>query len=254
MKLILKTATISITGAMVATGMTFMSSTSAAVTPTQTVVTAYNSPLQAQAAAKERRNLKQGSHGSFVLKLQRVLGEKGYFNHPSYTRYFGPATERGLKAWQRQTGRRATGRIIYRSSEWRRLHRSSRSQLFSSACNNVKRAVCVSIPRRKAQYVVNGRIVKVFDVRTGRRGMETTTGVFSVGWKSKHHRSRKYNMTPMPYAMFFHGGEALHYSEDFRNVGYNSPGSHGCVNFRDKAGIAWLFDQMQVYDRVVVVK
>ena len=48
----------------------------------------------------------------------------------------------------------------------------------------------------------------------------------------------------MPFAMFFSGGQAVHYSPDFAAVGYNGA-SHGCVNVRDYDGIAWLFDQVQ---------
>ena len=44
----------------------------------------------------------------------------------------------------------------------------------------------------------------------------------------------------MPFAMFFSGGQAVHYSADFASVGYNGA-SHGCVNVRDRAVVAWLF-------------
>jgi lipoprotein-anchoring transpeptidase ErfK/SrfK len=57
--------------------------------------------------------------------------------------------------------------------------------------------------------------------------------------------------TPMPFAMFFSGGQAVHYSADFAAVGYNGA-SHGCVNVRDYDAVAWLFDQVQVGDKVVV--
>ena len=40
----------------------------------------------------------------------------------------------------------------------------------------------------------------------------------------------------MPYAMFFSGGQAVHYSSDFAARGY-AGASHGCVNVRDHAGI-----------------
>ena len=55
----------------------------------------------------------------------------------------------------------------------------------------------------------------------------------------------------MPFAMFFSGGQAVHYSSDFATVGYNGA-SHGCVNIRDYDGIAWLFSQVRVGDKVVV--
>ncbi len=47
----------------------------------------------------------------------------------------------------------------------------------------------------------------------------------------------------MPFAMFFSGGQAVHYSSDFAANGYYGA-SHGCVNVRDYDGVAWLFDQV----------
>jgi hypothetical protein len=51
--------------------------------------------------------------------------------------------------------------------------------------------------------------------------------------------------------MFFSGGQAVHYSPDFAATGYNGA-SHGCVNVRDYAGIAALFDEVALGDQVVV--
>jgi lipoprotein-anchoring transpeptidase ErfK/SrfK len=55
----------------------------------------------------------------------------------------------------------------------------------------------------------------------------------------------------MPYAMFFSGGQAVHFSYDFSMRGY-AGGSHGCVNVRDEAAIAELFAQVRTGDKVVV--
>ena len=52
-------------------------------------------------------------------------------------------------------------------------------------------------------------------------------------------------------AMFFSGGQAVHYSPDFVANGYNGA-SHGCVNIRAFKSIRWLFDQVRLGDRVVV--
>ena len=43
----------------------------------------------------------------------------------------------------------------------------------------------------------------------------------------------------MPFAMFFSGGQAVHYSPDFAATGY-AGASHGCVNIRDYDAIAGL--------------
>ncbi len=87
-------------------------------------------------------------------------------------------------------------------------------------------------------------------VRFGSSYTPTREGQFQVNSKSRDHVSSLYD-TPMPFAMFFSGGQAVHYSPDFAARGY-AGASHGCVNVRDQAGIAWLFDQVSIGDKVVI--
>ncbi|WP_084541517.1 L,D-transpeptidase family protein [Nocardioides alkalitolerans] len=112
------------------------------------------------------------------------------------------------------------------------------------------RVLCIDKTTRTLRWVVDGDVGATFDVRFGREGMETREGAFSVERKSRDHVSSIYD-TPMPFAMFFSGGQAVHYSPDFAANGYNGA-SHGCVNVRDRDGIEALFDQVEVGDSVVV--
>nr|WP_231979862.1 L,D-transpeptidase family protein [Tessaracoccus coleopterorum] len=98
------------------------------------------------------------------------------------------------------------------------------------------RVICISKAQRKLALVVDGTIVSTMDVRFGSELTPTRNGVFSVYWKSRNHVSKLYN-TPMPYALFFSGGQAVHYSADFAARGYNGS-SHGCVNVRNKKAVA----------------
>lgn len=66
-----------------------------------------------------------------------------------------------------------------------------------------------------------------FKVSTARRGYITPAGFYKAQWLSPKHRSRKYDNAPMPWAVFFHGGYAVHGTTDIRNLG--RPASHGCV-------------------------
>ena len=88
------------------------------------------------------------------------------------------------------------------------------------------------------------------DVRFGSSELPTREGVFSVYRKSRDHVSSLYH-TSMPFAMFFSGGQAVHYSPDFAAHGYNGA-SHGCVNVRDYGAMASLFDQVPLGTRVVI--
>ncbi len=117
------------------------------------------------------------------------------------------------------------------------------------------RALCVSKNQRKMAWMKNGQIIKMFDVRFGAEGtrLATREGARKVEWKSRNHVSSIYN-TAMPYAMFFDGGQAIHYSSDFARRGYNG-NSGGCVNVRDYEGIKWLFDQeVRNGDKVIIYK
>ncbi len=114
----------------------------------------------------------------------------------------------------------------------------------------VGRVLCVDKSSQTLRWVVDGDVVATYDVRFGSQELPTREGSFSVFSKSPDHVSSLYD-TPMPFAMFFSGGQAVHYSPDFAANGY-AGASHGCVNVRDYNGIVWLFGQVQLGDRVVV--
>ncbi len=114
------------------------------------------------------------------------------------------------------------------------------------------RVLCVDKTSRTVRWVIDGKVQQTLDARFGStlNGTPTREGAFSVYLKSEHHVSKLYGSS-MPFAMFFSGGQAVHYSSDFAAAGYNGA-SHGCVNIRDYAGIQWLFSQVRIGDRVVV--
>ncbi|MDX2973114.1 L,D-transpeptidase [Kribbella solani] len=119
-----------------------------------------------------------------------------------------------------------------------------------SRCMTKGRVLCINKKTRKLVYLVNGKAVQVMDVRFGAMKTPTRNGSFKIQRKSKNHVSTLYH-SKMPYAMFFSGGQAVHYSSDFRARGYNGA-SHGCVNVRDKNKIAWVFARVRVGDKVLV--
>ena len=69
-------------------------------------------------------------------------------------------------------------------------------------------------------------------VSTARRGYVTPTGAYTAKWLSKDHRSKKYDDAPMPYAVFFNGGYAIHGTYEVRQLG--RPASHGCVRLETR--------------------
>jgi peptidoglycan hydrolase-like protein with peptidoglycan-binding domain len=114
------------------------------------------------------------------------------------------------------------------------------------------RVLCIDKTSSSLRWVVDGAVATSLDVRFGSEFTPTREGVFSVYWKDRDHVSRLFG-SAMPLSMFFSGGQAVHYSSDFAARGY-AGASHGCVNVRDYAALASLFDQVHTGDRVVVYR
>lgn len=85
----------------------------------------------------------------------------------------------------------------------------------------------VDLSDQRMYVYVDEKLVYTFPVSSGRKGYGTPTGKWNAYWLSPKHRSRKYNDAPMPWAVFFHEGYAVHGTTDLRNIG--RPASHGCI-------------------------
>ena len=64
-------------------------------------------------------------------------------------------------------------------------------------------------------------------VSTARSGFSTPGGSYAPTHLELMHYSHKYHMSPMPHAIFFRGGYAIHGTYATGSLG--SPASHGCV-------------------------
>ncbi|MFD7228796.1 L,D-transpeptidase family protein [Streptomyces sp. NPDC059881] len=202
----------------------------------------------------------EGTENEQVRELQARLRQIGHF-HRSPTAFYGSMTSTAVSAFQGKRGLPTTGSVD--ELTWERLIGLSRTptadELRPSTTNTLDkpdarcmtgRVLCISKESRTLAWMIDGTVVAAMDVRFGSENTPTREGTFSVGWKARKWESTIYH-TPMPYAMFFSGGQAVHYSADFAARGYNGA-SHGCVNVRDKGKIASVFSQVKVGDKVVV--
>lgn len=98
-------------------------------------------------------------------------------------------------------------------------------QAFTAEASNV--VARVNISSQTMTVTENGFVKYTWKVSTARPGYVTPTGHYTAKWASLKHRSRKYNNAPMPYAIFFNGGYAVHATFDLKRLG--TPASHGCV-------------------------
>lgn len=80
---------------------------------------------------------------------------------------------------------------------------------------------------QQMRVFVNGELAHIWPVSTARRGFVTPNGSFRVGLMAPMWRSRKYHGSPMPHAMFFRGGYAIHGTYATGQLGRRA--SHGCV-------------------------
>jgi lipoprotein-anchoring transpeptidase ErfK/SrfK len=74
---------------------------------------------------------------------------------------------------------------------------------------------------------VDGKMRYNWPVSTGRSGYGTPDGSFHPQSMARHYFSRKYYNAPMPHAIFFYYGFAIHGTNDIARLG--GPASHGCV-------------------------
>ncbi len=86
----------------------------------------------------------------------------------------------------------------------------------------------------------------VWNVSTGANGFETPTGKFTPTWLSKDHKSSQYDDAPMPHAVFFNQGIAVHGTQAISQLG--NPASHGCVRLAPEHA-AKFFDLVQTYGK-----
>ncbi|MEU8224502.1 L,D-transpeptidase family protein [Kribbella sp. NPDC048915] len=207
---------------------------------------------------------KNGSSGTNVRKVEARLVQLNLLEKRYQDDEFGTMTRSAVKKFQKSKGIPPLGYVD--QNTWDQLVKVTReptqTELYPPApvVNGKKLdprcatgvALCIDKTTRKLRYVVDGVVKMQLDVRFGAAKTATREGGFTVGWKSRNHVSKLYD-SPMPYAMFFSGGQAVHYSSDFAARGYNGA-SHGCVNVRDLAKIKVLFDQIKVGDKVIVYR
>ncbi|GAA2784706.1 L,D-transpeptidase family protein [Streptomyces showdoensis] len=201
-----------------------------------------------------------GDETEQVRELQARLRQVGYFDRAP-TGFYGTMTAGAVKSFQKKRELPETGSVD--EVTWQKLvamtHRPTADELKPSTTNKLDtpdprcmtgRVLCISKESRTLAWMIDGKVVSSMDVRFGSENTPTREGLFKVEWKARKWTSTIYH-TPMPYAMFFSRGQAVHYSADFAARGY-AGASHGCVNVRDKSKLSDLFDQVQVGDKVVV--
>lgn len=93
-------------------------------------------------------------------------------------------------------------------------------------------AIDIDLTRQAMTVSDNGQVVHSWPISSARYGYRTPTGSYQPTWMARMWHSRQYDYSPMPHAIFFHKGVAIHGSYATRMLG--RPASHGCVRLAPK--------------------
>ena len=105
-------------------------------------------------------------------------------------------------------------------------------------------SVLIDISSQSMSVKVNGWYYGHWKVSTARPGYHTPRGSFRGQRLEWVYFSKKFDNAPMPNAVFFHYGFAIHGTYYVRNLG--RPASHGCVRLSPENS-AQLFNLVQKY-------
>ena len=113
-----------------------------------------------------------------------------------------------------------------------------------SAASRAEANVLVRVDRatQTMEVTVDGASLYRWRVSTGRRGFGTPAGTYRPQRMAARWFSTVYYNAPMPHAIFFRGGYAIHGSYDIARLG--GPASHGCIRLHPSAAAA-LFGLVQ---------
>jgi peptidoglycan hydrolase-like protein with peptidoglycan-binding domain len=202
-----------------------------------------------------------GAHGSDVRALQARLAQLDWY-FGDVTGTYDSDTVTAVKGFQAKRQIPVTGNVDQRTLD--RLDAMTTAPTHDAMHNIVPspgaldarcltgHVMCIDKTSSTLRWVVDGKVKQTMEARFGSTLNDTPTreGLFHVYRMDADHVSHLYGSSAA-FAMFFSGGQAVHYSSDFATYGY-AGASHGCVNIRDYDGIRWLFSQVHVGDKVVV--
>ena len=94
----------------------------------------------------------------------------------------------------------------------------------------------VDLSEQRMSVYKGGKKLYSWPVSTGRSGHNTPTGSYKPYRMHNIWYSSKYEWAPMPHAIFFKGGYAVHATNSIKRLGRRA--SHGCVRLHPKNAAA----------------
>ncbi len=90
----------------------------------------------------------------------------------------------------------------------------------------------VDLSQQRMTVSIDGEMIYSWPVSTGKKDFETPIGYYNAQRKYTMWYSRTYDNAPMPFAVFFYQGYAIHGTNAVSRLGQMA--SHGCVRVTTK--------------------
>ena len=113
---------------------------------------------------------------------------------------------------------------------------------FAASNAEAKLDLYIDKSSQQMSVVQNGYLLYVWPVSTGRDRFTTPSGIYAPERLERSWFSKAYYNSPMPHAIFFHNGYAIHGSYDIARLG--GPASHGCIRLHPQ-NAAMLFTMVE---------
>jgi len=230
-------------GTLIAGAMTFVAAVPAQATASEPRPTKRaNAEITIGMVKSGQAELQRGDKGKAVSTVQKKLTKVGIIT--PVTGYYDKTTALNVARFNEKfRGFEFNEDQDFTKFSWLKLRKESKTKI-PRICKKKKAALCISKQQKVVRYYKKGKLVSALDARFGSADFRTRNGNFKIFRKVKDDYSTLYK-TPMPWSMYFSGGQAVHYSFYFPKDGYNGA-SHGCVNIRDKKGIKKMWKQVKI--------
>ena len=171
--------------------------------------------------------------GKYHAEVERLLAQLGDYGTVTVDGYQSPEDCAAIKKFQERFGiRPVAGKAGPATLDV--ANRLVNTDL--NACDaGSGTTVCVDLTHQTMWVVRDGDVVLgPTPVRTGRAGLTTPAGHFTITEKKKHTVSSYYD-APLPYWQRFVADIGFHETPSYL---YEGPGSHGCVNLLPSDAVA----------------
>lgn len=191
--------------------------------------------------------IRKGMQGRSVKRLQKQLS--GIGKPAPLTGVMDKETVRAYRSYQDKFGFWPSGTVGQKAAlKLKELYGKGK---LPKPCRTGK-IICIDKTQLVLRLMKDGKQRLVTDVRFGTELTPTRDGMHRVQRKVRYLISNLAG-TPMPYSLFFSGGQAVHYSPGFHRDGYNG-GSLGCVNVRVYKDARTIYERSPIGTPVLVYR